>query len=130
VGVVSATYEVTLGPAAVRTVQSLWDPHDQNELAIALRTELREGPNADKELELKFPFDGDFQGDVSPLVPGGVAYTATPLSFNGCTAFHRPMTEEELQRLGREQSRAVADHGCFVIDILSAESAFGRPRLT
>jgi hypothetical protein len=116
-------YEVTLGPAAIRVVLGL---RDRKELADALRTELVNGPNADKELS----FDSDGNAQTDPDMPSGLAYTATPLSFDGYTALHRPMTPAELARLRREQGRPVADRGFYVLDILSAESGFTRgPRL-
>lgn len=123
-----AMYEVTLGPAAIRAILGLW-AGGRNGLAAALRTELMNGPNADKELELKFGSDSNAWAYLDPGVPEGVIYTATPLSFNGYTALHRPMTGEELQRLQSEQRRPVATYGFYVLDILPAESAFSRPRL-
>ena len=115
-------YEVTLGPAAIRVVLGL---KDRKELADALRTELVNGPNADKEVR----FDSDFNAQTNPRVLSGVVYTATPLSFDAYTALHRPMTPAELARLSREQGRPVADRGFYVLDILSAESGFAsRPR--
>jgi hypothetical protein len=120
----AATYEVTLGPAAVRAMRSLRDPHDQKELADALRTELADGPNAGKEV--RCDCYGNVQAAVEPCTLRGVIYTATPLSFNAYTAFHRPMTTGELRRLMREQRRPAAERGFHVIDILAAEAGFSR----
>ena len=116
-------YEVTLGPAAIRVVLGM---RDRKELADALRTELVDGPNADKELS----FDSDGNAQTDPGLPSGMVYTATPLSFDGYTALHRPMNGNELARLSREQGRPVSERGFYVFDILSAESGFMRgPRL-
>lgn len=121
-----ATYEVTLGPSAIRVVLGLPSLQDRKELADALRTELVDGPNADKELR----FDSDGNAQTDPRVPSRVVYTATPLSFDAYTALHRPMTGGELSRLRREKGRPVAGRGFYVLDILSAESGFTRgPRL-
>jgi len=116
-------YEVTLGPAA-QAVLSLPDPSDRKELADALRTELVNGPNADKELELTAGEIG--LTEMGMGMPDDTVYRATPLSFGGYTAIHRPMTEEELKRLQGEQGRPVAADGFYVADILLAESAFSR----
>jgi hypothetical protein len=119
----NATYEVTLGPAAIRVVLGL---RDRKELADALQSELVDGPNADKELR----FDADGNAQMRPHVPSGLVYTATPLGFDGYTAFHRRMTDAELRRLSQEQDRPVAAIGFYVVDILAAESGFTRgPRL-
>lgn len=104
----STKYEVVPGPGANRTVLGLSSGVQQKELAHSLMTELVDGPNADKEVQ----FDVD-----------GVHYTATPLSFGGYVAIHRPMTREELKRLGREQGRRIASQGFFVPDILPPGSA-------
>lgn len=115
-------YEVTLGPAAIRTVLSM--PKDDREgLAEALRIELLKGPNASRE----FRFDSDVRACPPGVTPNGRVYTATPLSFAGWTAVHRPLTKDEMARLRREQGRSTARQGFYVIDILPAESAFGRP---
>ena len=76
---------------------------------LALRTELIDGPNADRELR----FDSDM-----PLYdqPDGVVYTATPLSFDGYVTLHLPLVREELMRLLREQSRPVAPRGVYGAD--------------
>jgi hypothetical protein len=116
-------YEVTLGPAAERAMTGLGCPR---ELVACLQTELLDGPNAHNQVEIWFDDEGNA---VYPEVPGGVRYTALPLSFNGYTALHRPMTKDELVRLENEQDRLVADRGCYVVDILPAEAAFSRPRL-
>jgi len=118
-----AMYEVVLGPAALRVVMVLRGA-DREELANALRTELWDGPNAANEIQLRFDSDEIFE----PGVPGGV-YTVTPLSFNGYSAIHRAMEHHELTRLGQERGRTANGHGCYVIDILAAESAFRRPRM-
>ena len=119
-------YEVTLGPAAIRLFQRLRDL-DQRKLADVLQTELANGPNTSKEIR----FDSDVRGGVDPgASQGDVFYTATPLSFAGYTAVHRPMTEDEIERLCREQGHSMAARGFYVIDVLPAESAFNRgPRL-
>ncbi len=118
-------YAVTLGPAAVRTIEGLPDL-DRRKLASALRTELANGPNTVKEIT----FDSSVRTDVDPgASPDKVFYTATPLSFAGYTAVHRPMTGEEIERLRLEQGHSMATWGFYVIDILPAESAFSRPRL-
>jgi hypothetical protein len=115
----SVRYEVILGPAAIRTTLGLSDA-DRKELADALRTELLDGPNADKEV--------GFDADLRPCVHSdrGRIYTGTPLSFSAYLAVHRPMTREELKRLRREQGRRVADAGFLVFDILHPASAFTR----
>ena len=116
-----SAYEVVLGPAAIRAVLSLPD-RERKELAAALRTELLDGPNADKEAR----FDADMRASDGP---DGV-YTGTPLSFGACVALHRPMTKEELRRLKREQGRRVAIQGFYVVDILHPATAFrSGPRL-
>ena len=62
--------------------------------------------------------------------PDDGVYTATPLSFGGYVAVHRPMTKEELERLRQEQGRKVAGRGFHVLDILHPGTAFTRgPRL-
>jgi hypothetical protein len=114
-------YEVTLGPGAVRILLRLGD---WEELAEALRTELVDGPNAGTEL--RFDADGNAEVHVASHGPGCVIYTATPLSCDGYTALHRPMTKEELERLSREVEGPVADRGFYVVDILPAESGFTR----
>jgi len=118
-----AAYEVVLAPAAIRTVLSLPGEGDRKELAAVLRTELLGGPNAGSEVK----FDSDVLARSDPgKSEGNAVYTATPLSFSGYTAVHRRMTAEELSRLKREQGRSTARRGIYVIDILSAESAFIR----
>jgi hypothetical protein len=123
----AGSYEVTLAPAAIRVISGLRDPKDRWELADALRTELVDGPNADKGLQ--FDSEGAAQDYVFPGLPHGHVYTAIPLSFDGYTAVHRPMTPGELEQLGRQHDRPVAASGFHVFDILPAGSAFGRPRL-
>jgi len=121
---VNDAYEVALGPAAIRTVRSLLDQDDQDELDYALRAELMDGPNADKEL--RFDSAGNARVYIDPGVPSSVVYTATPLSFDAYTAVHRPMTADELTRVSKEQGRQTAGCGFYVVDILPAESAFTR----
>jgi hypothetical protein len=113
----STKYEIVLGPAATRAVLRLPDS-ERKELADALRTELLDGPNADKEAR----FDADMKAGAGR---DGV-YTGTPLSFGAYVALHRPMTKEELKRLRREQGRRVADQGFYVLDILHPTAAFTR----
>ena len=120
----NAVYEVTFGPAAIRTFQSLGGR--ARLLAEALLTELADGPNADKEVELKFDSDGNCEFLTSPAAHVGDIYTATPLSFDAYTALHRQMDHYELWRLEREQGRPVADRGFYVLDILPPESGFSR----
>jgi hypothetical protein len=116
------TYEVTLAPAAERFVLALRWPKDRADLADALRQELAgDGPNSDKE----FRFDS-YGNAVTSADPDGAVYTATPLSFKGCTAIHRPMTRAELQRLRRELGHSVARTGVHVFDILRPDSGFSR----
>jgi len=118
-----AAYVVTLGPAAIRMILSSPDPL---ELGEALSVELMNGPNAAAEVR----YNGNAEVCSALALPSGTIYTATPLSYNGCTAFHRPMTGAELIRLAREQGGSqIAGQGYYVLDILSAESAFvRRPR--
>jgi hypothetical protein len=116
-------YEVTLGPAAIRTKDGLSDPADWDYLEYALQTELVDGPNADKE--------SNFDREGQPLSEhsadsGDLVYTATPLSFQAYTAVHRALTKDELDRLADEQGRLTHDCGRYVIDILAAELAFTR----
>jgi|ERR1700733_11756318 len=117
---VNYAYEVALGPAAIRIVLGLPNPV-RREVAHALGTELVNGPNA----SIAANFEYEIRGDPG-TAPGLVSYTATPLSVRGYTAIHRPMTEEEMNRLRKEQHRSTADRGFYVIDILPAESAFTR----
>jgi hypothetical protein len=121
----SARYEVVLGPAAIRAVLGLPDP-ERKELAEALRTELLDGPNADKEAR----FDADMRACDNTCQPGDVVYRGTPLSFGSYVAVHRFMTRDELRRLRREQGHRVAALGFYVLEILHPASAFTRsPRL-
>jgi len=90
---------------------------DRTGLADALRVQLVNRPAASREIFF------DSTGRRVPSADPGesrTVYTATPLSFEGYTAVHRAMTEEELKRLKREQSRPVTDYGFFVIDLLHA----------
>ncbi len=113
----------TLGPPAIRTIDSLLDASDREKLEDAVLTELINGPNASRECT--FASDGRPCSD-RPANSGEVVYTATPLSFAGYTAIHRRMTDEELKRLEREQGGPAAAQGIYVIDILPTESAFTR----
>jgi hypothetical protein len=117
-------YIVRLAPAVERFFRSL-EPPDQQELNRALAEELIDGPNADKEI--RFDADGRPGVYADPDLPDGATYyTATPLSFKAYTAIHRPMTEDELSRTTRAKNDPASDHGFYVFDILSAESAFVR----
>jgi hypothetical protein len=121
----SARYEVTFGPAAIRVFLGLPEA-ERKELAEALRTELVNGPNADKEAR----FDADLRACDSTSGSGDVVYRATPLSFHAYVAVHRPMTRDDLRRLRREQNRRVAGQGFYVLDVLHPATAFTRgPRL-
>jgi hypothetical protein len=115
----SAKYEISMGPAAIRSVLSL--PYaDRKGLADALRTELLDGPNASREVAF----------DVDSRLGGKRVYTAVPLTFDAYVAIFRPMDRTELRRLGKEQQRRVAAKGFFVLDLLEPGAAFGRgPRL-
>lgn len=120
-------YEVTLGPAAIRALRNLVERSDRKMLADALRTELFDGPNTDNEVKLK-RFSNEV-GLTDPDMPDGTVYSATPLSTGGYIAIHRPMTEEELNRVARQQDRPVEAYGFYVVDILPADSAFSRSRV-
>ena len=122
------SYEVTLGPAAIRVVLPL-DLQDQKDLADALWEELANGPNADKEY--KFNLEETRKPYVDPAAPDLVEYTATPLSFGGYIAVHRPMTKDELKRLRKEQGHS-ASRGFYVLDILTGDSGIAtcKPRAT
>ena len=129
-------YVVALGPAAIRMLLSA---RDEAALADALRTELIDGPNADKELS--FDSDGNAELHADSSLPAGMIYTATPLSYHAHTALHRRLTGDELARLRGEQDAeqeddaeqggaAPAGVGVYVLDILPAELGFTRrPRL-
>jgi hypothetical protein len=106
------TYEVVLGPAAIRTIRDFPYP-DRRKLDRVLRSELVGGPNAASEY--KFPY-------------AKAEYTATPLSFKAYTAVHRPMTRAELGRLSEERGRPASRRGFYVIEIRSGVSAFTRRR--
>jgi len=115
-------YEVALAPAAIRTILNLRDPE---KLGYALATELADGPNADKVVR----YDADAVVCAEFIGSGARIYTATPLSYDGYTALHRPLMTPELRRLELEQGRQLARLGFYVLDILPAESAFiRRPR--
>ncbi len=115
----NSAYEVTLGPAAIRTIEGLPDPDDRSDLGSALRTELVAGPNADKEIR----FDSKGRPLAGEAVDSAdVVYMATPLSFQAYTAVHRPMTKDELDRLREEQGRSTYDCGLYLVDILPARA--------
>jgi hypothetical protein len=116
-----SVYEVILAPAASRVAVGLRPP-DREGLLAALEAELRNGPNADKEIR----FDSSIYADAAPGDAEDAVYTATPLSFGGYTVLHRPLTGTELTRLARQENRATAGDGYYVIDILPAETAFRR----
>lgn len=117
-------YIVRLAPAAERFIRAL-EPYDQQGLDRALADELIDGPNADKEV--RFDANGAFLAYVDPDLPGKLTcYTATLLSFKAYTAIHRPMTKDELGIAAAGTSDLAIDHGFYVFDILSAESAFVR----
>jgi hypothetical protein len=98
------TYEVALGPAAIRAIRDL--PHQYRlMLAAALRDELDAGPNSVNA----YKFDH-----------GNAQYLATPLSFNAYVAVHRQLTDLELARLSRQAGREVAPRGFWVIEFCSA----------
>jgi hypothetical protein len=100
-----ATYEVLLGPEALRAVRDLPD-QQRVMLAAALREELgAAGPNSASE----YRFDH-----------GNSQYLATPLSFNALVAIHRLLTEGELAQLSRQMGRRVAPRGFWVIRFCSA----------
>jgi hypothetical protein len=114
-------YEVVLAPSALRVVVALRRA-DRLGIFDALQAELENGPNADKEIR----FDSSIWADTVPGDAEDPVYTATPLSFGGYTALHRPLTKAEIERLAARQNSAIADRGYYVIDILPAESAFRR----
>jgi hypothetical protein len=114
-------YEVVLAPAASRVIDSLVRT-DREGLLQALAVELQNGPNAAKEIR----FDSSRYADVDLGDAEEGVYTATPLSFHGYTALHRPLTQTDLKRLAKQEQRATADDGYYVIDILPAETAFRR----
>jgi hypothetical protein len=99
------THEVILGPEALRAVRDLPD-QQRLMLAAALRKELGvAGPNSARAFE----FDH-----------GNSQYLATPLSFNALVAIHRPLTEEELAQLARQEGRLTAARGFWIIKFCSA----------
>lgn len=115
-------YEVVLAAAAYRVMARL-PQLDREGLADALLSELRNGPNTANEIR----FDSRIWADVVLAADSEeTVYTATPLSFGGYTALHRPLTGKEILRLAEQYGREVPDHGYCVIDILPAESAFRR----
>jgi len=122
--VLDDSYELVLGPAAIRTLLGL-PGHERKELAASLREELVNGPNAHSEVK----FDSDLRALSEDTTDKGPVYTATPLSFAAYIAVHRPLTKEELKRLRRERGSRTAHKGFFVMDILAASTAFTRPVL-
>jgi len=112
-----------MAPAAERAVLNV-RYEDRKRLADALRTELLDGPNADKEVW----FDANM---VPCRHPGDhKAYKAIPLNFGAYVAISRPLTGDELKRLGRERHRRAAARGFYVLEILHPAAAFTRgPRL-
>ena len=110
----STRYEVTMGPAATRAVLSL--PHaDRKGLADALRTELLNGPNADKVVSF----------DAADRV-----YSSIPLTFDAYVAVYRSLTQDELRKLGRQERRRAAATGFYILEILDPGTAFRRgPRM-
>jgi hypothetical protein len=111
-------YAVVLQRAALRTIESLSQP-DREGICAALLGELRDGPNAGKEIR----FDPSNWSDVPSVEAKEQIYTATPLSFGAFTAVHRPLTAAEMDRL-REQNNTTEDSGYHVVDILPPELAF------
>jgi hypothetical protein len=100
-----ATYEVVLGPEAIRQARDLPDQH-RRMLAAALEEELgAAGPNSASE----YKFDH-----------GKAQYLAIPLSFNALVAIYRPLTDRELARLSQQQGRRMAPCGFWVIEFCSA----------
>jgi hypothetical protein len=100
-----ATYEVVLGPEAIRQSRDLPDQH-RLMLAAALRKELgAAGPNSAS----KHKFDH-----------GNAQYLAIPLSFNALVAIYRPLTDRELAQLSRQEGRRTAPCGFWVIKFCSA----------
>ncbi|MGH7490082.1 MAG: hypothetical protein ACREMY_31415, partial [bacterium] len=83
-----------------------------SDLADSLKHELAPQRNARR----KFQFE-----------ESGRVYTATPLSFAGYTAIHRPLSEEEITRLHKQQGESALDRGYYVLDILGTESKAGVP---
>jgi hypothetical protein len=117
-----SAYEVVLGPAAIRAIIGLPES-DRKEMADVLRTELVNGPNSRSE----YRFDSDIEADAAwtgSASGSRVGYTATPLSFDGYTAIHRPLSKAEVKRLRQEKGKSRADQGVYVIDILPVQSAF------
>lgn len=108
-------YEVVLGPAAMRAILGVRNSEGRDQIADALRKELLNGPNADKEY--RFDSDGSGVPSTGRDAPS-VVYTATPLTFNAYVAIHRPMTGQELSLLRRERGDPVTNHGFYVLDIL------------
>lgn len=98
------TYEVALGPAAIRAIRDLPQRY-RLMLAAALRDELDAGPNSVNA----YKFDHR-----------NAQYMATPLSFNAYVAVHRQLTDLELLRLSRQAGREVAPRGFWVIEFCSA----------
>jgi hypothetical protein len=111
-------YDIVLAPAAQRAVASM--PAKAREgVSAALAAELVDGPNAAAEVR----FGSSMWADDEPR-PDDVVYTATPLSFGGHTAIHRPLTPVELSRRAAQKNEVNGRTVFYVIDVLSAESAF------
>lgn len=114
-------YEIVLAPAAQRAVAGM-PAAARKGVTAALEKELVDGPNAAVEVR----FGSSMWADDEPR-PDDVVYTATPLSFGGHTAIHRPMTSAELSKRARQAGQGGERNGravFYVIDVLSAESAF------
>ncbi|OJF13471.1 hypothetical protein [Couchioplanes caeruleus] len=104
-----AKYEVVLSPAAWRAIRDLRTVQDRDDLADCLGKELDQGPNAE---------------NVWVFQIGDRNYTATPLTFRGWVAIHRPLSRAELDRLGDEQGRRVESMGFLIHDLLPPHTAF------
>ncbi|MET9292599.1 hypothetical protein [Streptomyces sp. NPDC003077] len=104
----SERYEVILGFAARQVLYGLPSQADREGLADALEEELDDGPNRDAELTID-RYNG---------------YVATPLSFEGYTAVHRPLTQAECKRYADQAEREIAEKVFLVVDILKADSGF------
>jgi hypothetical protein len=120
----SVKYEIVLASAAYRTILAMPDL-DRKELAEALRAELSDGPNADKEV--------GFDADMRPCLHAEACrvYAGIPLSFDAYVAVYRPLTKDELKRLQKEPGRRrVASSGFYVFDFLHPATGFTRgPRV-
>ena len=106
-------YEVVLSSAAKLFMLSLGSREERSALAVCLREELDDGPNAGSAHRL----DSDCLDD-------GHERIALPLSFNAIVAIYRSMTRYELEQLGKEKDREVARSGYLVFDLLPPELGF------